>query len=252
MKRKLVLGAAIAVMATWAECTSAALLAVDVNDRTVVSDPGNTVAGYEPFILGGTTAAVGSATSVTGSGYTITVTAVNAVGTAIGGIDDRDRANPTTAPSLNQIYDDFIFTATGVGIGGGIDMTINGGTKLLPNTRYGVAIFTYDSDSTPAPQPRTADWFDGNNANALVLMTSFNAATAPTTDYQYRFTGSAVTDGAGTLFLRGRSTTGVAASAGVILNGFEIIEIPEPASLCLGLVGGIGWCVGRRKAGVRV
>jgi hypothetical protein len=109
-----------------------------------------------------------------------------------------------------------------------------------------VAIYTYDSDSTPVPQPRTANWLDGNNGDALILMTSFNAATAPTTDNQYRFTGVAMTNAAGTLFLRGRSTTGVATSPGVILNGFEINAIPEPTSFVVASLAGLAVLATRR------
>jgi len=222
------------------------LLAIDVNDRTVVDTP-NTPPGFSSFQLSGTTAAVNSTSAVV-DGFTVSVTAVNASGVATGGIDDRDRVGPSGASSLNQIYDDFIFTAAGVGIGGGIDLTIgNNPTVLFPNTQYVVSIYSYDRDSTLAPQPRTASWLDGNNGDSVLFITSFSGSAEPATDEQYKFTGIAVTDAAGTLFLRGRNANGTT-DPGVFVNGIEIHQIPEPSSaLILGLgLGVLGFARARR------
>jgi len=210
------------------------LLAIDVNDREIVDTP-NTPPGFSTFQLSGTAAAVGSTSAIV-DGFTVSVTAVNASGAPIGGIDDRDRTGPNGSSSLNQLYDDFIFTAAGVGVGGGIDLTIgNKPSVILPNTQYIVSIYSYDVGSTPAPQPRTAAWFDGNNGDTLLFNTAFSAAAEPATDDQYKFTGIAVTDAAGTLFLRGRNTN-ADTSPGVFVNGIEIRQIPEPsAALILGL-----------------
>jgi hypothetical protein len=87
---------------------------------------------------------------------------------------------------------------------------------------------------------------DGNNGDSVILTTSFSAAGAPTSDNQYRFTGTAVTDGAGALLLRGRSLTGIASEPGVFLNGFEIV--PEPASLALAGFAGVALATVRRRA----
>jgi hypothetical protein len=248
MKRQLAFATAVAMLAATAPGASAALLSVDVDDRETVAagtETGNTVAGFQSFTLTGTTAAQPNTTRTLGA-YTVTVTALNAAGTAQGGIDDRDRATPTTAPNYNQIYDDFMFTAAGVGLGGGIDLAISGGA-LLPNTPYRVALYSFDTGSTAAPQPRTADWFDGNNGNALVLQTSFNAADSPAADNQYRFTGLALTDASGALLLKGRSTTGNASAPGVFVNGFEIDVIPEPTSAGLACLAGLAMAAFRRR-----
>ena len=233
LRRLLVVMAGLASLAAGGQSASAALLSVDVNDRTVVDTP-NTVAGFAQFQLSGTTAAVPSTTQALTGGYSLTVTAVDAAGAPLGGVDDRDRTGPATAPTLNQIYDDFIFTATGVWVGGGLDVSIMSGGNLMPNTLYRVSIYAFDPDSTPLPQPRTAAWTDGNNANAPLFVTSFDAAVPPVTDDQYKFTGVALTDVSGNLLLRGRNTTPPGATGGitpgVFINGLEVDVVPEPAS----------------------
>src|SRR5690242_19012557 len=112
-----------------------------------------------------------------------------------------------------------------------MDLKITGG-QLQPNTQYLVSLYDFDSGSTAAPQPRTANWLDGNNADALVVATSFNGGTLPTSNDQYKFSGLAMTDGSGGLFLKGRNTSPNAAAGGVtigvVLDGLEINQAPEP------------------------
>jgi hypothetical protein len=209
-----------------------ALLSVDFDDRETVRDGldvDNTVTGFQQFILSGTTAsgaspAVATPTTQTLAGYEVTVTPVNAAGVTTSGVDDRDRAAPTTAPTFNQLYDDFIFTAAGVGVGGGLDVTVQGGT-LQPNKPYVFSLYSFDSSSTGVT--RTADWLDGNRGDVRSFATSFAGVTSPTTDSQYKFSGVASTDAAGRLFVRGRNTTpltGTTINAGVFMNGFQIEE----------------------------
>jgi hypothetical protein len=107
-------------------------------------------------------------------------------------------------------------------VGGGIDLTVSGGA-LMPNTAYNFSLYSFDTGSTGVG--RTADWLDGNRSNVRSFSTSFAGGTSPTTDDQYKFTGVAVTDGAGQIFLRGRNTTplsGTTINPGVFVNGFEI------------------------------
>jgi hypothetical protein len=226
-RRRLAAAAAVAMCCLVASSAQAqTLLKVDVDARagdSTAGPPGdNTVSGFGSFTL--TPATTGAQPSSTGvvNGYTISVLAVNAAGDPQPGIDDRDRATPTTAPTLNQLYDDFIFTAAGVGAGGGIDLTVSGGT-LMPNTPYSFSLYAFDTGSTGVG--RTADWLDGNRNNIRSFSTSFAGGTSPTTDEQYRFTGVAMTDGSGQLFVRGRNTTplsGTTINPGVFVNGFEV------------------------------
>ncbi len=201
-------------------------LSIDVDDRqadATGAPPGpNTVAGFSSFQIPGT--GTSSVTSATGTvdGYNITLTAIASTGLPGGTVDDRDRTTPTTAPTLNQLYDDFIF-ATSSTLGSGMDLAItstgSAGTPLLPNTQYQVSIYAFDTGSTPAPQPRTSDWLDGNYFNAPMFTSSFSGGNSPTTDDQYKYTAIANTDGTGKLLLKGRSTV---AAAAVFLNGFEV------------------------------
>src|SRR5689334_13769902 len=90
---------------------SAALLAVDINDRTV-ADATNTPAGFESWVINAGGNGVATATQTLASGYTLTFDAFDdhnpsdggAAGDDAAAFDDRDRAVPTTAPTLNDIY----------------------------------------------------------------------------------------------------------------------------------------------------
>jgi hypothetical protein len=263
MMRPLVILAALAPLALTGSARAVQLLAVDVNDRQSADAP-DSVPGFGSF-LGG---AAGGSASITApvtqviNGYSVTLapfddaadenTSTAGVQDTAGAIDDRDRATPTDSGALSfaQIYDDFIFAGTSTGFTGGMDLTVSGGS-LLPNTPYFVSIYAFDTGSTAAPVPRTAAWTDANNANALVLATSFDGAMSPTTNSQYRSTGIARTNGAGALMLRGRNTIPMATAGGVtpgvFINAFEINTIPEPTTLVLLTFAGLAAWRKRRR-----
>jgi hypothetical protein len=249
-KSGLVLAASLAVIVgAIAPVSKAALLAVDVNDRQPTA--ADTQPGFSPFILADTTtisAAVTTSTTRTIGTYSVTLapfddhldenTVTAGVQDGVGALDDRPRPTPVNGGSLTyaQIYNDLVFAGTTNGPSGGMDLKVSGG-DLLPNTQYLVSIYAFDQGSTAAPQPRSANWLDGNNADALVAATSFAGAALPTTDFQYRFNGLAMTDASGMLFLKGRNTTPNSASGatniGVFLNAFEVNVAPEPGCLPL-------------------
>jgi hypothetical protein len=255
MKRQLVILFACSIFALQGVLASAAtLLSVDFNDRSAGTGGGvsNTQAGFTGWKMSGTTLASSALESQAVGAYNLTLQAFDdgldennvttGVQNTVGQIDDRLRSTPTNSGALTyaDLYQDIIFAGASTGPTGGLDMTVSGGS-LLPNTQYLVSIYAFDSGSTPAPQPRTANWLDGNNSDALVVATSFNGATLPTANDQYKFTGIAMTDATGKLLLHARNTTGYAAAGGatigVILNGLEVADVPEPASLAMIMLG---------------
>ncbi len=227
-RRRLSVAVAALVCAVAASGAQAqTLLKIDVDaragDSTAGPDGDNTVPGFSSFTMDpGLTGVLDGATGNI-NGYDISIVAVNGAGEPQLGIDDRDRATPTTAPTLNQLYDDFIFVATGAGEGGGVDVTIQGGA-LQPNTPYTFSLYSFDTGSTGTT--RTANWLDGNRQDVLSFTTSFIGTASPTADDQYKFNGIALADESGRLFLKGRNTTPLTADGGVnpgvFLNGIEL------------------------------
>jgi hypothetical protein len=253
MKRHLVTAAGlIAIFALCPIASGALILAFDINDRSgdpelspATNNPVNTAPGFNSYVI-----ANGTNSTVTVGGFSVNFQAVNAAGAPAGAFDDRDRVVPTTTPTLNQLYDDFIFAGGSTGAGGGMNLKIigtglPGDPVLLPNKPYRIAIYAFDGiqpGGGSAVPNRIANWSDGNNSDALVLTTNFTTNVPPVNDDDYKFTGVALTDANGQLFLKGRRVT--AADLSVYVNGVEIITpIPEPATvslltLCsLGLIG---------------
>ena len=253
MNRHLLLLALAVILAATTPVVAAPLLAIDINDRTVgdptPADPANTAPGFSPYVISGSPSSTGVV-----NGYTVKFDAFDdgledggGAGNQAAQFDDRDRAVQTTAPGFNQLYDDFLFVGGTAGLTGGIDVRISGGA-LTPNTPYRVSIYAYDgisaTDMTATPI-RTAAYFDGNNADAPVLTTVFSVPTPPVTDDQYKFTGVALTDGTGQLFLKGRRVTTTDVS--VYINGLEVSAIPEPSTLALLCLSAVVLGVNQRR-----
>jgi hypothetical protein len=233
------------------QMSPAALLSVDINSRSggESGTPDNTPPGFESWVINTPSGGVTTAVQTLASGYTVQFDVFDdgdandggAAGNQAGAFDDRDRVSPTGTPTANEIYDDFIFAGASAGPTGGLDMSISGGA-LQPNTQYLVSLYSFDgiSSSGGSSVPnRTADWFDGNNADALAFTVNFATNVHPTTDDQYKFTGVATTDATGKLFLKGRRVTAVeiANDLAVYVDGIIVDQVPEPASL---IILGIG------------
>jgi hypothetical protein len=246
------------------QLTRAALLSVDINDRTEgeAGTPGNTPAGFESWVINTATGTVATATQTLPSGYTLQFDIFDdgdandggAAGNQAGAFDDRDRTSPTGTPNANEIYDDFIFAGASAGPTGGLDMKISGGA-LQPNTQYLVSLYSFDGINSTGGSNfpmRTANWFDGNNSDALVLTATFVTNVHPTADDQYKFTGIATTDAAGMLFLKGRRLTAldIGTDLAVYVDGVVVDQVPEPASLLMfGL--GVAAALTRRRRSMR-
>ena len=252
MSRKLQFVMATLLFIGSAQWSRAALLSVDINDRTEgeAGTAANTPPGFESWVIDTASGSVATATQTLASGYTLRFDVFDdgdandggAAGNQAGAFDDRDRPSPTGTPSANEIYDDFIFAGASAGPTGGLDMSISGGA-LQPNTQYLVSIYAFDGINSTgggsAFPTRTANWFDGNNADAPVLTATFVTNVQPTADDQYKFTGIATTDATGKLFLKGRRVTAndIGVDLSVYVDGVIVDQVPEPASM---LIIGIG------------
>src|SRR4051794_26924903 len=148
MKRQLVSLSVLLAVAGVSSAASAALLSVDVNDRTggAGSTPSNTQSGFSGWKMSGTTAASSALETQPVGTYTVTLLAFDdhqdentvtaGVQDTTGQIDDRLRTTPTNGGLLTtaDLYDDIIFAGTSVGPAGGMDLKVSGGS-LLPNTK---------------------------------------------------------------------------------------------------------------------
>jgi len=105
-----------------------------------------------------------------------------------GSIDARWRGAPTGIP-YELIYRDFLFTRPG-----DMRITLSG---LSPNETYQITIYAYDTGSGTGGD-RIADW----TANGEFCLTAgFSAGSAPTSAAYYASTGTAQSDGTGTIIL---------------------------------------------------
>jgi hypothetical protein len=258
MHRHLLILTALVALSATDRHALAALLRVDINDRTAgdptPGDAANTAPGFSPYVMSGSPSSTGVV-----DGYTVTFDVFDdgdpndggAAGNQVGQMDDRDRPSPVGAPTLNQLYDDFLFAGGSAGPTGGLDLRISGGA-LQPFTRYRVSLYSFDGISATGasafPQ-RIADWFDGNNSDELVTRVEFFTNQHPTSDDQYKFTGTALTDGAGMLLLKGRRVTAqdIANDLSVYVNGVVVEEVPEPAALAIIAVAVFGLVQARSR-----
>jgi hypothetical protein len=142
------------------------ILMLDISNRNVAAQ---TEAGFTSFTL------ADSGTEV--DGITIELA---------GNLDARWRGAPTGI-GYELIYRDFIFSRPG-----GMTVTLSG---LEANKTYEITIYAYDTGSAG---DRIADW----TANGTyILTTAFNGGVQPGDEYDHAFTGTAQSDGTGTIVL---------------------------------------------------
>ena len=124
----------------------------------------------------------------------ITVTVSN---TLPYGYDDRLRNNPANSGAFTEslLLRDFIRSEDNSGTGG-LDISLGG---LSANFPHRLTVWSFDDDSTTI---KVSDWY----ANGLLVKSNytFNPATSPTSNEQYRFTFEANATGSGTMLISGR------------------------------------------------
>ena len=181
--------------------TTGDVLRVDFNDRTEgESGAANTESGYSTMSLDTNGSLFGDAT--------VTISAYNG-----GVLDDRDRTGPSDSGSftLDQVYDDFIYTDPAAGAG--VEILVSG---LVPNTQYDLVLRSYDASVTT---PRTATWTEANSGQVLASAYTFNGAPTPASNDDYAIRASVTTSASGTLILRGVQ---VGAERSVVVNALEL------------------------------
>lgn len=144
------------------------ILQLDINNNNIAAE---TEAGFTSF-------------TIADSGSEVEGIKIEFSGT----LDSRRRGAPTGI-EYEQIYRDFIFSRPG-----GMTITLSG---LEANKSYEITIYAYDTLST-AGGDRIADW----TANGEFCLTAgFSAAVPPTGADDYASTGTAQSDGTGTIVL---------------------------------------------------
>jgi hypothetical protein len=181
---------------------NATALRVDFNDRTEgESGAANTEAGYSTMTL--------DSNGANFNGIEVTVSAHGAAT-----FDDRDRTGPVDggAFTLDQVYDDMIYTTGSAG--SGMEILIEG---LAPNVRYDLLLRSFDA---LAAGTRTSTWTEVSSGQPVTIAAaySFNGSTPPTTNDDYAMRATLVSSPQGTLVLRGVQTT---VDRGVIVNAIE-------------------------------
>ena len=180
------------------------VLRVDFNDRTTgETGLNNTETGYSTMTLD-ENGAVFDGAKVTFSAF----------GAAT--LDDRDRTAPIASGdfTLDQVYDDFIFTSGPTGTG--MEILIEG---LVPNAQYDVVLRAFDS--TASAGDRESTWTEESGAESVVIASpySFNSGVSPTSNDDNAMRATLTTSPQGTFLLRGVET---GPSPRVMVNAIEL------------------------------
>ena len=138
---------------------------------------------------------------------------VSAYGAAT--FDDRDRTGPVDsgAFTLDQVYDDMIYT-TGPA-GSGMEILIEG---LAPNVPYDLLLRSFDA---LAAGTRTSTWTEVSSGQPVTIAAaySFNGGVTPTSNDANAMRTTLVSSPQGTLVLRGVQTT---VDRSVVVNAIEL------------------------------
>ncbi|MCA9261748.1 MAG: lamin tail domain-containing protein, partial [Planctomycetales bacterium] len=194
-----------------------AVLRLDFDDRSApTTSEVDNPPGYESYRL---TSTSGPTTRVFGE-VAVTVAPYNHGGS--GALDDRDRSAPTPQPpqlNLDQLYDDFIFSANTT-TGTGLEVTLSG---LLPGAAYDLRLRSYDMGSSGV---RRSTWTEESSGESVVLAApyEFDGTAPPISDDDYVISSQVVASPTGTLQIRGVREDGL--SYGVFLNSLDLDLAP--------------------------
>jgi hypothetical protein len=198
--------------------TATPVLAIDVNDRSSAA-AGLTQAGFSSFVINSNISATAVQTQATTRVFGgITVTVSN---TAPYGYDDRLRNAPANNGAFTEslLLRDQIFSLDNAGTGG-LDIRLSG---LLANHTHRLTVWSFDGQSSGA---KVSDW----SANGVLVSNNytFNSATQPTSNEQYRFTFNALANGSGQILVSGRRDL-TSSSFGVYFNALRAERLTTQA-----------------------
>lgn len=220
----------VAIVLLAASHANAALLNIDVNAANPAPSP--TQAGYYSLDV---TDSSGTSISKTFTGVDTLVAPGGSVTLGISASTlfvTRDRAStPGDNPpfTLSNLYRDWMGCS-----GGPLAITLQG---LAANSRYDVSFYSYDDANASNPVSNT-DTFTNTTSGASSPSGSITYGLAGggtvSANDQYKTTLSAISDSFGSLSF---DESSVGPQGGPVLNGLEIVAVPEPAAALFGLVG---------------
>ena len=204
------------------------ILQVEFN---AVSAPGYVQPGFQSMTLSNPSMVISNATKVT----------LSAIGGAI--LSDRSRnvtsgnfpysvTNNPPAMTTALLYNSFIFDTAST-LGTGLDLLVQ---HLVPNTQYGVNLWSYDPDSNLGGT-RGADWFEVISNTTIANPYTFNALPTAANDWQETLGALLTSDPNGQLDIQGTVNALYAGQVGVFVNALTLTANPRPVILSAVVAG---------------